>query len=60
MAKDDDFLTDAETELLRLIRSRLGVKAFDLPPRLRPGLPRLERRKLIYYHNGKWYPRAWR
>jgi hypothetical protein len=53
---DDDFLSDADTELLKTVRAVPGVTAWHLPPRLRPSLVNLERLKLIRDHAGRWYP----
>jgi hypothetical protein len=41
---------------LRRVRAARGVGVFDLPPKLRGSLRRLEKLWLIKYVNGRWYP----
>jgi hypothetical protein len=52
------FLTDADTSLLRLVLARPGIAASAVPLRLRSGLRRLERLRLIHYAAGGWHARG--
>jgi hypothetical protein len=55
---DDKYLSDDDTECLKVVRACPGVTAWHLPPRLRPSLRRLEKLKLIRFDGGGWWPRS--
>src|SRR5262249_44425493 len=50
------FLADLDCECVRITRADPGLRTFDLAPRMRPSLRRLEKLGRIKYHRGRWYP----
>jgi hypothetical protein len=48
-------LSDDDEAVLKLVRERPGIEAFEVPPRRRGSLRRLEKRGLIRFQNNGWY-----